>query len=180
MDTPKRDPLLIAAQGLLWFFIGVLAFAVIMVGISIPAAVIFQDRIVVEAAAMGIDAGPELVGAVLGILVAVAVLLGLAIDFLVLLLRIVNSVKQGDPFNAENAERLRRMGWIAFAGQLAMIPLGALALWIAEITKDVEGVHVDTDIGLSLEGVLLTLLLFILARVFRRGAEMRADLEGTV
>ncbi len=34
--------------------------------------------------------------------------------------------------------------------------------------------------GISGNGLLLMLILFILARVFRKGAEMRAELEGTV
>ena len=35
-------------------------------------------------------------------------------------------------------------------------------------------------LALVLGGILLALVLFILARVFRKGAEMRAELEGTV
>ena len=180
METNKRDPLLLAAQGLLWFCIGVLGFALVMIGIGIPAAAIFHNDIIAEAAAKGIAAGPELVWAVLAILVAVAVFLGLALYFLVLLLRIVDSVKQGDPFIADNADRLSRMGWIALAGQVAMIPFGALSLWVAEIAKDVEEVRIDSEMGLNLEGVLLVLILFILARVFRKGTAMREELEGTV
>lgn len=180
MNSLKNDPLLAGAQGLLWFFIGVLAFALIMVGIGLPAAAIFQDRIVAEAAAEGIAAGPELIGAVLLILAAVFAMLALALYFLVLLLRIVRSVKDGDPFIAENAQRLSRMGWVALVSQIVMIPIGAMALWIAELTKDIEGVHVDGEMGISGEGILLILVLFILARVFRRGTEMRDELEGTV
>lgn len=178
--TTERDPLLLAAQGLLWFLIGVMAFALFFVALGTPAAAIFQDRIIAEAAKEGITAGPELVGAIVALMAAVTALLALAIYFLVLLLRIVTSVKHGDPFNAANAQRLSRMGWIALAGQLAMVPVGALALWMAEVTKDVEGVNINTEAGFSLEGVLLTLILFILARVFRKGAEMREELEGTV
>jgi len=185
MDTHKRDPLLTAAQLLLYFFIGVLCFAVVMVGIGIPAAVIFQDRIVAEAAAHGVTAGPELVGAILVLLVATAAFLALAAYFLILLLRIVDSVKQGDPFVAINAERLSRMGWVALVGQLAAIPLGGMILWIAEVTKDakdlgMEGLHLRGDVGIDGSGILLVLILFILARVFRKGAEMREELEGTV
>ena len=180
MDSIKNDPLLAGAQGLLWVFIGFLCFALIMVGIGLPAAAIFQDRIITEAAAKGITAGPELVGAILALLVTVFAMLALALYFLVLLLRIVRSVKDGDPFIAENAERLSRMGWVALASQLVMLPLGAMALWIAEITKDIEGVHVDGGVDISGEGILLVLVLFILARVFRKGTEMRAELEGTV
>jgi Fe-S cluster assembly ATPase SufC len=34
--------------------------------------------------------------------------------------------------------------------------------------------------GLDMTGILLVIILFILARVFRHGAAMREDLEGTV
>lgn len=51
-------------------------------------------------------------------------------------------------------------------------PSDALSGWIAYI-NDVKYV----DIHLSLGDVLL---LFVLARIFRQGAEMRAELEGTV
>lgn len=180
MTKTGNDPLLMAAQGLLWLFIGALIFALIMVGIGLPAAVIFQNQIIAEVASKGITAGPELVGAVLVILVAVFAMLALALYFVVLLLRIVQSVKDGDPFIEDNAERLYRMGWVAMASQIVIVPLGAISLWIADITKHVENVHVDTDFGISLEGILLTLILFILARVFRHGAVMRDDLEGTV
>ena len=40
--------------------------------------------------------------------------------------------------------------------------------------------ELTADIEFSLTGVLLALVLFILARVFRHGAAMREDLEGTV
>lgn len=180
MTKTGNDPLLLAAQALLWFFIGVLIFVLIMVGIGLPAAAIFQDQIITEAAAKGITAGPELVGAVLVILAAVFAMLALALYFVVLLQRIIRSVKDGDPFIEDNAERLYRMGWVALASQIVMVPLGAISLWIAEITKDVEDVHIDTDVGISFEGILLTLVLFILARVFRHGAAMREDLKGTV
>ena len=114
------------------------------------------------------------------LLACVLVFLGLAVYFLVLLLRIVGSVKEGDPFIAINAGRLSRMGWIALASQIATIPLAAIVLWIDELVGDVEDVHIDTDLGVSGEGLLLVLILFILARVFRKGAEMRDELEGTV
>lgn len=180
MTRSGHDPLLLAAQVLLWLFIGALCFALIMVGIGLPAAAIFQDQIIAEAASKGITAGPELVGAVLLVMACVLVFLGLAVYFLVLLLRIVGSVKEGDPFIAINAERLSRMGWIALASQIATIPLAAIVLWIDKLVGDVEGVHIDADLGVSGEGLLLVLILFILARVFRNGAEMRDELEGTV
>ena len=42
------------------------------------------------------------------------------------------------------------------------------------------GQHVDVDFGIDGESLLLILILFVLARVFREGAAMQAELEGTV
>ena len=52
------------------------------------------------------------------------------------------------------------------------------ALYIAKLFEDHDGVTIDA--GLDLSGIVLVVVLFILARVFRHGAAMRADLEGTV
>ena len=43
-----------------------------------------------------------------------------------------------------------------------------------------DKLKIDTDFGFDGGGILLILILFILARVFRHGAAMREDLEGTV
>ena len=177
--TAKRDLLLTAARLLLMIFIGVLSFAAAAIALAIPLVIGFQGRVLAEAAAKGVEAGPELIGAILIVLAGVAALLALAVYFLVLLRRIVLSVGEGDPFIPQNAERLSRMGWAALIGQLASIPAGAMVLWIASQIEDSPG-DAQSDLGISASGILLTLVLFILARVFRRGAEMREELEGTV
>ena len=179
----KRDLLLTAARLLLMFFIGVLTFAAGAIALVLPIVIGFQSRVLAEFAKKGMDAGPELIGAILILLAGVAALLALAVYFLVLLRRIVLSVGDGDPFIPENAERLSRMGWTVLIGQVASIPVGAMVLWIATLVEDTPGAgHADvhSDFGFSGGGLLLMLVLFILARVFRRGAEMREELEGTV
>ena len=54
-------------------------------------------------------------------------------------------------------------------------PAGALSGWISYTGK-----MRYVDVGVSLGGVLLALILFVLARVFSQGAAMRDELEGTV
>ena len=183
--TPKRDPLLTAARLLLMAFIGVLGVVAAGIVLAIPLVIGFQNRVLVEIAKKGVDTGPEMIGAIALVLAGVAVLLAMAIWFLVLLRRIVLSVGDGDPFIPVNAERLSRMGWLVLAGQIASIPVGALVMWIASVIEDspaTSQVHADihSDFGISASSLLLMLVLFILARVFRRGAEMREELEGTV
>ena len=180
MTPRKRDPLLTAARLLLMAMIAVLGFATALVALAIPFVIVFQDRAMAEIAKEGITAGPEFIGAVALLLAGVAGLLAVAVYGLILLRRIVMSVGEGDPFVPANADRLARMGWLALAAQLASIPIGGIAMWIAEIVQDSDKVKVGDEFGFDLGGILLIFILFILARVFKRGAEMREELEGTV
>lgn len=183
MNTPHRDPLLTAAKLLLMFFIGVLGFAAIVTAIGAPLVLIVQDRVVAEMAAEGIANGSRAVPVIALLLVGISTLLSLGVWFLITLLRIVRSVGEGDPFAPVNGNRISRMGWIALGGQVLAIPVGVAIVWLAENFSDERGTlgaDVDTDMGFSGSGILLVLVLFVLARVFRHGAAMREELEGTV
>lgn len=183
--TAKRDPLLTAARLMLAAFIAALGAAAAAIVLAIPVTIVFQNYALAEIAREGVKVGPEIIGAILIVLAGIAALLALGVYFFVLLRRIVLSVGEGDPFIPENAERLSRMGWLILAGQIASIPVGAMVLWIAGLIEDspaASHVRADfhSDFGFSFSSLLLMLVLFILARVFRRGAEMREELEGTV
>ena len=91
---------------------------------------------------------------------------------------IVITVEDGDPFTPVNAERLRAMAWLSVIIQLLSIPLGIVGVMLEKASADAASISVDADF--STNGLLLALVLFILARVFRTGAKMREDLEGTV
>lgn len=101
-------------------------------------------------------------------------LLGLVWTILRKLLVIVRSVAD-DPFVLANAVRLKAVGWLMVAVQLVGIPLSFAAREVADLFGDN-----NVDFDLSLNGILAILLVFILAGVFERGAQMREELEGTV
>lgn len=103
------------------------------------------------------------------------VTLGIIWTILRKLLAIINSVEEGDPFVVENALRLRAIAWMMVAAQLVAIPL-AIA---ARHTANLFGAN-DVNYEFPVNGILAILLVFILADIFRRGAEMREELEGTV
>lgn len=113
--------------------------------------------------------------AILLILALVMAMSAMAVRWLQRLKAIIDSVSDGDPFAPENAERLRAMGWLTVWIELVSIPVGGIGQWLASTFKDAT-----SEFGLSLGGLLLAMVLFILARVFREGTMMRADLEGTV
>jgi hypothetical protein len=117
------------------------------------------------------------------ILVAgVPVIAGLAAGALILALifhltaKIVETAISGDPFAAQNAIRLTRIGWL-----LLTLEIGGWAMQLA-LAPLLHRIHdnVDWDFDPSPVGILAILLVFVLAQVFRRGSEMRAELEATV
>ncbi|OBX19737.1 hypothetical protein A9995_04020 [Erythrobacter sp. QSSC1-22B] len=174
----KRDLLLAAAKVLLALLIGILIFAMAMVGIGIGAVLsVGRPTLLAEIAAAG--APQYAYWVVIALLLLVEGMLFLGLRFLMELRRIVVSVEEGDPFRPANAERLARMGWLALAIWLAGIPVSLIGAWLTPYAVAAgEDVVIQGDFGV--ESLFLILTLFILARVFRQGAAMRDDLEGTV
>lgn len=178
MTSNPRDPLLNAAKVVVILAQIVMIFGIVMLGIGIGGSLtVGQAELAAEIAKAG--APPLSAWVVVATMLIGAALLFLGWCFLKELLGIINSVGEGDPFRPDNANRLSRMGWIAVIAQLAVLPLAAIAAWAAPY-MDKVGRHFEIDGGPDFGSILLTLILFILARVFREGARMRADLEGTV
>ncbi|AKM08044.1 DUF2975 domain-containing protein [Pelagerythrobacter marensis] len=177
-----NDPLLMIAKIVLAFLMGVLAFVTVVLIAGAVAAPIFEGSIVAELIADGKGQPPAgFVWLVSILLIGIAGLLGLLIYFLLLLWRIVGTVGAGDPFVPENAARLSRMGWVAVAGNILALFVAAAVTRVATVAADMgDDVDFNADIDFGGGGLLLILVLFILARVFRHGAAMREDLEGTV
>ena len=101
--------------------------------------------------------------------------LGLVWTIMRKLLAIIDSVAAGHPFVAANALRLKAIGWAMIGVQIVGIPLAITAGEAADLFGEN-----NVDFDLSINGILAILLVFILAGIFERGAEMREELEGTV
>jgi len=91
------------------------------------------------------------------------------------LLTIVESVRTGEPFTADNAGRLRTIAWALLGLELLHVCVVAIAAAVS--TKEVP-LRMSGNFHVS--GWLAILLLFVLAQVFLEGTHMREDLEGTV
>ena len=181
MHDKPNDLLLLAGKVLT-----VLAQAVMVIGgialvIAIPAIAFFSGEINAEIAAeMGAEAGPFPVLPVIGAMMIGLAILALIFVFFGKLRAIISTVGEGDPFVPENAERLSMMAWLLLGTQLLIIPATGLGLILAKWADEVEHADITIDAGLDIEGILMVIVLFILARVFKHGAAMREDLEGTV
>lgn len=173
-----RDPLLFAAKtGTILVRIG-LVIGMIAIGIAGAVSAIGGSRLAehikvsIEPASLG-----ETRGLLVLMLLGVLITLGLIYDFVTQLARIIDTVAEGDPFTLENSRRLRRMGWLTVAVVLISLPSRAVSNWMEPQLAENQ-LSFDSD-G-SLTAIALAIVLFILARVFRKGTEMREELEGTV
>ncbi|MEW4449033.1 DUF2975 domain-containing protein [Qipengyuania sp. JC766] len=183
MRNVLKDPLLIAGNIIVYFMLGVMGIAGIALlgaGVALP---FFSGSIAEE---MRVElADPSFVFpfwsalAVLALALAIVVLFFLFFDKL---RRIIRTVGEGDPFVPQNARRLSLMAWYMLAVQLVALPLTAIGVYLAGIFSELDEVSLTVDGGWGFDGssILLIITLFILARVFRQGARMREDLEGTV
>jgi hypothetical protein len=121
-------------------------------------------------------AGPRwVIMAMRGIMVLGLVAIVVNYGVLKRLLSIVVTVRDGDPFVAENAYRLNAIAWFLLVLQFLSIAIGLIG---KEIANHGNPFHVDA--GFSAAGWLSVILTFVLARVFAEGTLMREDLEGTV
>jgi hypothetical protein len=121
---------------------------------------------------------PEADHVILGLrLIAGIGLLTIPLNYLILkrLLAIIDTVRDGNPFVATNAARLKAIAWTLFTLQILGLVIESIARAIA-----VPGHPLHLHQGLSVNGWLAVLLTFLLAQVFAEGARMREDLEGMV
>ena len=105
--------------------------------------------------------------------IVVLAVVGAAIMHTILrrVLAIVDTVRVGDPFILENAQRLQQIAWRVMSLEILRLAIAT----IARATWEPGRVA-----AFSIASWVAVLLLFVLAGVFAHGARMRDDLEGTV
>ncbi|MEM7781534.1 MAG: DUF2975 domain-containing protein [Pseudomonadota bacterium] len=181
MKDRPNDVLLLAGKVLTILMQGAIAIGGVIVALLIPIVVIFRGDIMqgfIDGSQIDISAFPlaPFVGLLMLILAAVAALF----VFFGKLRAIIGTVGEGDPFVPENANRLNLMAWLMLGLQILGIPIMGLVMLIVSWADEVGNADANIDAGVDLTGILMVIILFILARVFKHGAEMREDLEGTV
>ncbi|MEP3052379.1 MAG: DUF2975 domain-containing protein [Erythrobacter sp.] len=177
-QNPRPDFLLKAANILLIITQAALALGALALVIGIPTFLIFQGDAAAELQAQTSDPNAVLpVIAIVGVMLIALTIIGMAFTFFGRMRQIAATVEGGDPFVPENADRLTLMAWLMLAMQVLAIPTAGIAIYIASKLGEDAG---KLDASFDLSGIIMVLTLFILARVFRKGTELREDLEGTV
>jgi hypothetical protein len=172
----RRDRVLALASGLLWLMywlnlvcaVGFLAFVVFSFGFHETLVGLLARK---YAGRLDIDLLIDAMRLLMTIgLAAVAA----AWVIVTRLQAIIATVVAGDPFVAANARRLQTIGWALLVWQLVDLATGGITVWTARIGADTVGWTPN------LAGWLVTLLVFVLARVFAVGTKMRDELEATI
>ncbi len=173
MAAPARSAALPTAHIVLWILI-VLNWAS---GAAIATLLVAMPTRRWIMSALDLSPSPEADRIIAGLnVIAVVGLVAIPLNYLVLkrLLEIVATVREGDPFVAANASRLRMIAWTLLALQVLGLAVSAIAHAVSTPAHPVQ-IH-----GFSINGWLAVLLAFLLAHVFAEGTRMRDDLEGTV
>ncbi len=181
MTIVPKDPLLTAARWIINVTVAFCGLGILFAAIGLPLLLLNQQRVTDALLADGKTVvAADFIPAAVAIMVLLAAFLLLSVWFLLLLRQIVGTVAAGDPFIRDNATRLSRMGWIALGAQAISIFMGGAVIWLAGMVEDHDSVRLDDDVSFDGWGIVLVIILFVLARVFRQGAAMREELEGTV
>lgn len=161
------DPLLIVATTLLYVLLAGIAVAAIAMGVGLAT----------ELARNGAPWGAALWDPawrpISGLLFALGAL-WLVADSVLAVLGMISAVGRGEAFDPANVGRLERIAWNTIG--LAITGLIARLAGVG-IQGDINGFEIGVDLPTSIG---FAMLIFILARVFRQGAAMQTDLEGTV
>ncbi len=178
MTQILKDPLLVIARVLLTLFLvlfGIALIACVIVLIALPFT-FAQAQIVELGLADGVSSWSFAGRLLIGLLLA-GITLVCAFLFTLLLRRIIDTVSAGDPFSPINAGRLQYMGYLILVLWVNALLLPLVAAWVNALLQRSDRLEVY---HISADGLLLALVLFILARVFRHGTDMREELEGTI
>jgi hypothetical protein len=154
-------------------------FLIAVLGLALGALVLALAGIVhlpIPADVVGGAPVSEILAAGSYAVVSGMICIALAAWMFLLTARIIDTASAGDPFVTENADRLNRIAWLL----LAIQAVGFLCNAVISSLPDKISSRVSGGFDLSISGILAALLIFVLAQIFRRGSQMRAELQGTV
>ena len=181
----KTDPLLAFCKLIAWLIFLWLGASLLFVTAAGGWALIGGDRfeLILRQSYPALQAG---VGPSFALAMGcIAVGIGLVGRFMWALLAIIRSVQEGRAFTLANAGHIKLMAWLSLIGMPASIAISASLAFVVKRLGPAApeaGIHIERfDLaGFSSAYILLTLLLFVLARLFAQAAVMRDEIEGTV
>jgi DUF2975 family protein len=94
--------------------------------------------------------------------------------------RVLRTVRDGKPFAASNATRMRRIAWIVIVGEFVRAMVVYLENSFAATHFTAEGLRFTARADLSITAIVEGLIILVLAEVFRLGTRLDEDQSLTV
>jgi DUF2975 family protein len=106
--------------------------------------------------------------------------MGVALWLTTELQRVLRTVRDGKPFAASNATRVRRVAWILIAGEFVRATIVYLENSYAATHFTAEGLRFTARPDLSVAAIIQGLIILVIAEVFRAGTRLDEDQSLTV
>ena len=111
---------------------------------------------------------------------ASALLLALVLWVLGQLRAVFRTLRDGHPFVAANATRIRRIAYVVIFGEFARFALGFVGNYYAMAHFSVDGLRFDVLPDLNVLAIVAGLIIFVIAEVFREGTRLDEEQSLTV
>jgi hypothetical protein len=149
-------------------------FGIPIVIMGIVGGFVFPDQLLAVAERSGTESPAALLSYVQIAFIATIPVIWLAHLIFTRLIAMIDSIPGGDVFSLTNADRLRTVAWALLGTQVIDLGVGLFSQYLSETS----GEYLGWSFGMT--GWIAVLLLFVLSGIFREGAAMREELEGTV
>ena len=106
--------------------------------------------------------------------------MGVALWLTTELQRVLRTVRDGKPFAASNATRVRRIAWVLIAGEFVRATIVYLENSYAATHFTAEGLRFTARPDLSVAVIIEGLIILVIAEVFRAGTRLDEDQSLTV
>jgi hypothetical protein len=160
--------------------------------LTIPVSLALDDDRVAVSRSLGIDAAEirDLRGALRfpvrggrffltnGLLLVL--MLMVALWGIRLLQGVLRTVRDGHPFVAANARRVRTIGWLVIGGEIARAIIVFLENDYARRHFSIEGLRFTAHADFSVAAIVEGLIILVIAEVFRAGTQLDEDQSLTV
>jgi hypothetical protein len=130
---------------------------------------------------MPTESKPGIIAAGLGFVMAMIAIVGYGTSQI---RAVLVSLRDGRPFSADNAVRIRRIAYTVIGSELLRVGGVFAANFYVVKHFAADGVRfvsaLGTTLGSSIDGIVYALIIFVLAEVFRAGAQLEEDKSLTI
>jgi hypothetical protein len=109
-----------------------------------------------------------------------SILLAVVLWTLSQLRAVFRTLRDGQPFVAANATRIRRIAWAVMVGELARTAAVYFSNSYAMTYFSGAGLHFDARLDLDVLAIVYGLIILVIAEVFRAGTRLDEDQSLTV